>query len=107
MVSWLVLLLLLPPLLLLLLLCCPVWPRSKVVRKSIARVHTVYRANIRQALRSKISNDGANKKGRVSGTGLKAVGVGVDDGLHLGVCTAGIRVCMVSGMRQAGLGRPC
>jgi hypothetical protein len=36
------------------------------VRKSIARVHTVYRANIRAALRSKISNDGANKKGRVS-----------------------------------------
>jgi hypothetical protein len=41
-------------------------PCSKVVRKSIARVHTVYRANIRSALRSKITNDGANKKGRVS-----------------------------------------
>jgi hypothetical protein len=39
--------------------------RSKVVRKSIARVHTVYRQNIRTALRSKISNDAANKKGKV------------------------------------------
>jgi hypothetical protein len=38
---------------------------SKVVRKSIARVHTVYRANIREALRNKISTDGANKKGKV------------------------------------------
>lgn len=78
--------------------CPPVWPRSKVVRKSIARVHTVYRANIRQALRSKISNDGANKKGRVSGTGRGECGV--DDVLHLGVCTVGISVCVVSGSRQ-------
>lgn len=41
-------------------------PRSKVVRKSIARVHTVYRANIRAALRNKITADGDNRKGRVS-----------------------------------------
>ena len=38
--------------------------KIKVVRKSIARVHTVYRANIRSALRSKITGDGANRKGR-------------------------------------------
>eukprot|EP00878_Enallax_costatus_P000341 GHUV01000421.1.p1 GENE.GHUV01000421.1~~GHUV01000421.1.p1 ORF type:complete len:131 (+),score=57.96 GHUV01000421.1:58-450(+) len=38
--------------------------KIKVVRKSIARVHTVYRQNIRTALRSKISNDAANKKGK-------------------------------------------
>ncbi|KAF8063791.1 RPL35 [Scenedesmus sp. PABB004] len=38
--------------------------KIKVVRKSIARVHTVYRQNIRTALRSKITNDGANKKGK-------------------------------------------
>jgi hypothetical protein len=44
----------------------PVAPHSKVVRKSIARVHTVYRANIRSALRSKINGDGENRKGRVS-----------------------------------------
>jgi hypothetical protein len=39
--------------------------RSKVVRKSIARVLTVYRASLRTALRSKIAEDGANKKGKV------------------------------------------
>jgi hypothetical protein len=49
-----------PPLL---SVCFP--ERSKVVRKSIARVHTVYRSNIRAALRSKIANDAANKKGKV------------------------------------------
>jgi uncharacterized membrane-anchored protein len=38
---------------------------SKIVRKGIARVHTVYRQNIRTALRKKIENDGANKKGKV------------------------------------------
>jgi large subunit ribosomal protein L35e len=38
--------------------------KIKVVRKSIARVHTVYRQNIRTALRSKISNDAANRKGK-------------------------------------------
>ncbi len=38
---------------------------SKVVRKSIARVLTVYRANIRNALKNKISEDAANKKGKV------------------------------------------
>lgn len=59
--------------------CCPLLPpllsatlllsaSSKVVRKSIARVHTVYRANIREALRNKISTDGANKKGKVRQT---------------------------------------
>lgn len=60
--------------------CVRVVPCSKVVRKSIARVHTVYRANIRAALRSKISNDGANKKGRVShattGWGVMSAAVG-------------------------------
>jgi hypothetical protein len=38
---------------------------SKIVRKGIARVHTVYRQNIRTALRKKIENDGSNKKGKV------------------------------------------
>jgi ribosomal protein L29 len=36
-----------------------------VVRKSIARVLTVYRANLRTALKSKIDEDGKNKKGKV------------------------------------------
>jgi hypothetical protein len=40
---------------------------SKIVRKGIARVHTVYRQNIRTALRKKIENDGSNKKGKVRG----------------------------------------
>ncbi|WIA14148.1 hypothetical protein OEZ86_012670 [Tetradesmus obliquus] len=38
--------------------------KIKIVRKGIARVHTVYRQNIRTALRKKIENDGANKKGK-------------------------------------------
>ncbi|GBF90452.1 60S ribosomal protein L35 [Raphidocelis subcapitata] len=38
--------------------------KIKVVRKSIARVLTVYRASLRTALRSKIAEDGANKKGK-------------------------------------------
>jgi hypothetical protein len=40
-------------------------PRSKIVRKGIARVLTVYRANLRNALKSKIDEDGKNKKGKV------------------------------------------
>jgi large subunit ribosomal protein L35e len=34
------------------------------VRKSIARVLTVYRSNIRTSLKSKVAEDAANKKGR-------------------------------------------
>lgn len=41
-------------------------PCSKVVRKSIARVLTVYRQNIRAALTNKILEDAKNKKGKVS-----------------------------------------
>ncbi|KAF6265619.1 ribosomal L29 protein-domain-containing protein [Scenedesmus sp. NREL 46B-D3] len=40
--------------------------KIKIVRKGIARVHTVYRQNIRTALRKKIENDGANKRARPS-----------------------------------------
>ena len=35
------------------------------MRKGIARVLTVYRANLRAALKSKIEEDGKNKKGKV------------------------------------------
>ncbi|KAI8473328.1 MAG: component of cytosolic 80S ribosome and 60S large subunit [Monoraphidium minutum] len=38
--------------------------KIKVVRKSIARVLTVYRANLRTALKSKIVEEGKNKKGK-------------------------------------------
>jgi len=38
--------------------------KIKVVRKSIARVLTVYNANIRNALKNKITEDAANKKGK-------------------------------------------
>ena len=47
---------------------------SKVVRKSIARVLTVYNANIRNALKNKITEDAANKKGKVGGS-LQQLGV--------------------------------
>jgi hypothetical protein len=53
---------------------------SKIVRKGIARVHTVYRQNIRTALRKKIENDGSNKKGKVRAQlrkDLKYVGSGL------------------------------
>jgi hypothetical protein len=36
-----------------------------VVRKSIARVLTVYRSNIRAALKSKVTDEAASKKGKV------------------------------------------
>ena len=39
--------------------------KIKTVRKGIARVLTVYRANLRAALKSKIEEDGKNKKGKV------------------------------------------
>eukprot|EP00877_Chromochloris_zofingiensis_P007640 jgi/Chrzof1/3129/Cz12g12300.t1 len=39
--------------------------KIKVVRKSIARVLTVYRQNIRAALTNKILEDAKNKKGKV------------------------------------------
>jgi hypothetical protein len=42
---------------------------SKVVRKSIARVLTVYRANIRAALKSKVTDESASKKGKVRSGG--------------------------------------
>ena len=40
--------------------------KIKVVRKSIARVLTVYKANQRTALRKKIGEEASTKKGRVS-----------------------------------------
>lgn len=39
--------------------------KIKVVRKSIARVLTVYRQNQRSALRNKITEDAKNAKGKV------------------------------------------
>eukprot|EP00798_Chlamydomonas_sp_ICE-L_P003846 gene3846-13909_t len=38
--------------------------KIKIVRKAIARVLTVFRQNQRTALRTKIVEDGANKKGK-------------------------------------------
>lgn len=39
-------------------------PRSKIVRKAIARVNTVYRQNQINALRTKVAEDAKNKKGK-------------------------------------------
>jgi ribosomal protein L29 len=51
--------------------------KIKIVRKSIARVLTVYKQSQRSALKAKINEDGANKKGKVSmGNGAAAVGKG-------------------------------
>ena len=40
--------------------------KIKIVRKSIARVLTVFRQNQRSALRLRVTEDGKSKKGKVS-----------------------------------------